>query len=364
MTSILVIEDVEQMRDNIAEILEYEDYTVFKAENGRVGVESARNHLPDLIICDVMMPEMDGHGVLLELRSQPNTASIPFIFLTALSDLPSIRSGMNLGADDYLTKPHTTNQLIAAVAARLEKRTVIEHMHQQNLDELRGNLIRMLPHELRTPLSAILGNADYMTRDSANLGKNDIHQLGEEIGVAGRRLHQVIENYLLYAQTELIRYDPTHIETYAKHRCEIPGTLLRDIAGVRVSKQERANDLSVLAEDVVVCISAENLKKIIEELVDNALKFSTSGTPIEITGKSNDGKYTLSIRDQGRGMTVEQISRIGAYMQFERKIYEQQGLGLGLILAKRLAELYSDELTIVSELGHGTTVSIQLQVAS
>ncbi|MBA3873315.1 MAG: response regulator [Anaerolineae bacterium] len=364
MTRILVIEDVEQMRNNIAEILEYEDYTVFKAENGRVGVESARNHLPHLIICDVMMPEMDGHEVLLELRSQPTTASIPFIFLTALSEWTAVRRGMDLGADDYLTKPHTSEQLKAAVAARLEKRTVIEQVHQQNFDELRGNLTRMLPHELRTPLSAILGYAEFMTWDSANLDKNAIHQMGEEIGVAGQRLQQVIENYLLYAQTELIRYDPTHIETYAKHRCEIPGTLLSDIAKARASQQERANDLSVVAEDVVVRISAENLKKIIEELVDNALKFSVAGTPIEITGKSKEGKYTICISDQGRGMTLEQMNRIGAYVQFERKMYEQQGLGLGLILAKRLAELYSGELTIASELGRGTTVSIQLQVAS
>jgi signal transduction histidine kinase len=364
MTRILLIEDNADLRNNMADTLQFEGYTVYRAENGVVGVELANNSLPDLIICDVLMPGMDGYSVLLELRGQPTTASIPFIFLTALTDWTAVRQGMDLGADDYLIKPCSSIQLIAAVRARLEKQTVMDRTHQQNFDKLRENLIRMLPHELRTPLSGILGYADFMTRDAANMDKDAIIQIGQEIGVAGRRLQKVIENYLLYAQIELIRYEPNHIETYAKHRFEFPGTLLRDVVGARVSKQERTNDLVVLAEDVVVCVSAENLKKIIEELVDNALKFSAKGTPIEIYGKSNEGKYIIIISDQGRGMSLDQINRIGAYVQFERKLYEQQGLGLGLILAKRLAELYSSELNIVSELGRGTTVSIELQLVS
>jgi two-component system, sensor histidine kinase and response regulator len=363
MTRILVIEDDENIRNNMAEILEYEGYSISKAENGVIGVESARNLLPDLILCDVMMPALDGYGVLLELQSQPLTASIPFIFLTALSDWSAVRLGMDSGADDYLTKPCTSIQLITAVTARLEKWTLMNNVYKQDLDELRGNLIRMLPHELRTPLSGILGYADIMKLDYENLDKHDIRQIAEDIGIAGRRLQQVIENYLLYAQTELMQYDPNYVETLAKHRLESPGTLLKEIAKAKVSKEKRDTDLFVLAEDVVVGISPANLKKVIEELVDNALKFSTSGTPIEITGKSNEGKYTIHISDHGRGMSVDQIKRIGAYVQFERKLYEQQGLGLGLILAKRLVELYSGELTIISELGQGTSITIELPLS-
>jgi DNA-binding NarL/FixJ family response regulator len=122
MNKILVIEDQPQMRKNIAFILEMENYHVFAAENGRHGLDLVREHQPDLVICDVMMPELDGYGVLQALRAETATATLPFIFLTAKGDKPDIRSGMNLGADDYLTKPVAREDLLAAVHSRLARK--------------------------------------------------------------------------------------------------------------------------------------------------------------------------------------------------------------------------------------------------
>lgn len=113
MTHVLVIEDESMLLENIKETLEMEYYTVSCAENGRVGVDVALREKPDLIVCDIMMPELDGFGVLLELRSNPVSASIPFIFLTARADRGSMRQGMEMGADDYLTKPFGTGELLA-----------------------------------------------------------------------------------------------------------------------------------------------------------------------------------------------------------------------------------------------------------
>ncbi|HAV61705.1 MAG TPA: DNA-binding response regulator, partial [Verrucomicrobiales bacterium] len=105
MKRILIIEDEPEMRRNIATILRLEKYQPLTAEHGRAGVEQAFKEAPDLILCDVMMPELDGYGVLKELRENPDTEATPFIFLTAKGEKPDIRAGMNLGADDYLTKP-------------------------------------------------------------------------------------------------------------------------------------------------------------------------------------------------------------------------------------------------------------------
>ena len=115
MRKILIIEDQPQMRKNIALILEMESYEVLSAQNGQVGLAMAREHNPDLIICDVMMPELDGLGVLTALRADPKTATVPFIFLTAKGDRVDVRGGMNLGADDYLTKPVAREDLLAAI---------------------------------------------------------------------------------------------------------------------------------------------------------------------------------------------------------------------------------------------------------
>ena len=104
-TTLLIIEDNEDIRESTAEILELAGYTVLKAENGKKGVELAQAHLPDLILCDIMMPELDGYGVLYLLNKNPETATIPFIFLTAKTERVDMRKGMEMGADDYLTKP-------------------------------------------------------------------------------------------------------------------------------------------------------------------------------------------------------------------------------------------------------------------
>jgi DNA-binding NarL/FixJ family response regulator len=121
MKKILVIEDEPEMRRNLATILKLEKFDVVQAENGRAGVETARKELPDVILCDVMMPELDGHGVLQALREDPKTISTPFIFLTAKGERQDFRSGMNLGADDYLTKPVAKAELLNAIAARLKR---------------------------------------------------------------------------------------------------------------------------------------------------------------------------------------------------------------------------------------------------
>src|SRR6266516_7383089 len=121
MKKILVIEDEPEMRRNITALLCYHAYEPIPAENGRAGIEAARREMPDLILCDVMMPELDGHGVLQALQTDAALARIPFIFLTAKGEKDDLRSGMNLGADDYLTKPVANADLVKAIEARLRR---------------------------------------------------------------------------------------------------------------------------------------------------------------------------------------------------------------------------------------------------
>jgi len=121
MKKILVIEDEPEMRRNIATLLRYHKYEPVAAGNGREGVEAARRERPDLILCDVMMPELDGHGVLQALQADALLAQIPFIFLTAKGEKDDLRNGMNLGADDYLTKPVPNADLIRAIETRLRR---------------------------------------------------------------------------------------------------------------------------------------------------------------------------------------------------------------------------------------------------
>lgn len=141
MKKILVIEDEPEMRRNLTTILRLEKFHALAAENGRAGVDLAKKERPDLILCDVMMPELDGYGALTALRADPNTVTIPFIFLTAKGEKPDIRAGMNLGADDYLTKPVAKSDLLTCIRARLERR------EQQATPEFKPNFDSPKPLE-------------------------------------------------------------------------------------------------------------------------------------------------------------------------------------------------------------------------
>lgn len=152
MTKILVIEDEVQVLDNIQEILEIEDFDTITAENGRVGVQLALAEVPDLIICDVMMPELDGYGVLSALRQYSATANIPLIFLTAKANRSDVRQGMELGADDYLTKPFTPAELLKALATRLEKKAAVRELYTNQIRQVEAKLNHLVYHNSLTDL--------------------------------------------------------------------------------------------------------------------------------------------------------------------------------------------------------------------
>ncbi len=136
MKNILLIEDNPDMRENTSEILELAGYKVFAAENGKIGVDMALKNIPDLIICDVMMPELDGYGVLHILSKNPRTAGIPFIFLTAKAEREDFRKGMNLGADDYITKPFNDSELLDALETRFRKTETLKKEFSRDIDGL------------------------------------------------------------------------------------------------------------------------------------------------------------------------------------------------------------------------------------
>jgi len=133
---VLIIEDNNDIRDNVVEILELANYQVFEANNGKTGVDLANKNLPDIILCDIMMPELDGYGVLYLLNKNAETATIPFIFLTAKAERLDLRKGMEMGADDYLTKPFDDMELLNAIETRLKKKELQEEFYSKSLDSL------------------------------------------------------------------------------------------------------------------------------------------------------------------------------------------------------------------------------------
>ncbi len=363
MTRILVIEDEPQVRENITQMLELADFEAIAAEDGQRGIELANQQKPDLIICDIMMPKVDGYGVLNAIRNETTTENIPLIFLSAKADRSDLRQGMELGADDYLTKPFTTNELLQAIKTRLDKRKAAERRTEERLEELRLNITRSLPHELHTPLNGIIGLSQMLIMDHGMINEAEGLEIAEAICDSAKRLYRMTQNFLLYAELEVMSSDPKRVD-YLHHSQSRTLTDLVITEGILQAGNttNRSNDIQLdLQEGVVVPMSELMFKKVVEELLDNALKFSEPGTPVRLVSKANDqNAFNLFILDRGRGMTPDQIERVGAYLQFERKLYEQQGSGLGLAIAKRIIELHGGTLILDSIPEQQTLVHVTL----
>lgn len=360
MNKILVIEDDPDVRDVVVDILEAEGFYSLSACNGIAGLDIAREKQPDLIICDVMMPEMDGYAVLANLRQDAALAVVPFIFLTAKSEKQDIRQGMELGADDYLSKPFTREGLLKAISCRLNRQAALEEKSQQKLEDLRASISFALPHGLRVPLQAIITDAKCLMDDYATIQPGELLEVAETIYGASKTLYRMMQNFLFLAELKLLETSPERLQMLQEQHISHSQAVITDSTQNKALEFDRARDLTLQLQELPVQISEPMLKKIVDELVDNAFKFSLPGDPVQVITACQENRFTLSIIDQGRGFLPGQIEDVGAFTQFDQENYDQDGVGLGLTIAKRLVELHDGELHIESIPGRQTTIRVSL----
>jgi CheY-like chemotaxis protein/anti-sigma regulatory factor (Ser/Thr protein kinase) len=341
---ILLIDDVEDNIIVLRERLESEGYEIISATDGKSGIALANQEIPELIICDVMMPIMNGYEVMDIIHKNSRTNTIPFIFLTAKTDPKDFREGMQLGADDYITKPFDSKQLIKAVETRLARKELFE----ARTEEIRQSISYALPHELQTPLAAIMGFTRLLIEDYNQIERKKILEIAEDIQKSAKRLNNLIQKVLFSSKLDLLFNDPVHLREIKAHTI---GNLKRIIteAAVKTAKNYgRERDLEIEVDEAKIHFSEYYLKSVVTELVDNAMKYSSKNTLVKVTGVENESEYTLYIADSGKGMSDKQIEMLGEFIQFDRKSYEQSGAGIGISIVRKLAKLYDGEFYIES----------------
>lgn len=358
--TILVIEDSEDLRTDILEMLTMVGYKTGGARNGVIGVEEAHRLMPDLIVCDIMMPQLDGYGVLKALRADARTAAIPFIFLTAKTEHLDQRQGMVLGADDFLPKPFMAEELLDSIETQLKKREEQLAAAKQRINDLTSSIALALPHEMRTPLNTIIGFSEMLQFEAQNLKPDQIAGWAGYINSSGYRLLHVVENYLLYVRLQLLI--DNNIKNEEDDVMHDMYSLIESRALHKAGKLEREDDLVLELETAPpLMIKDEYAIKIVDELVDNAFKFSEKGQAVTVKGYCDNTEYVLVVEDNGRGMKADQIKDINAFMQFEREHYEQQGMGLGLALVKQLCMIYGLNFAPIGEKDKGITVTTRFK---
>jgi CheY-like chemotaxis protein len=194
MHNVLVIDDVDDVRQAVVKTLQHFGFVTREARNGRSGIQMALEDAPDLIICDVRMPGMDGYRTLTAIRDIPAIANIPFIFLTAAMDKSDIRRGMLSGADDYLTKPFTPEELFEAVATRLARQTELKCEFFKHAEKMRKGVEHLFAREITGPLDGILGLTAEMLRDAGRAQPEKVAESARRINESILRLNQLAKS--------------------------------------------------------------------------------------------------------------------------------------------------------------------------
>lgn len=354
LAKILVIEDDNNIRSNICEILESEGYHTIQAENGQKGLKIIISQLPDLIICDIMMPGLNGFEVLEAARKYNFSASIPFIFLTAKVEPENLRKGMNLGADDYLFKPFHIQDLLDSVKTRLEKKEVVK----KELNDLQEQIIAKVPHELRTPLVPILGYAD-LIEDEENI--ENIKEMASLIKKFGKSLHSKIEKFLIYQDLLIKEAKEIDLKT-KKYFTEITQESLASYLTCLEPDLNPKERSKIQIEKGNIPIAEWYLEILVKELVENGLKYSDNSKFVSIMGYNENGQYKIEIMDQGRGMSTEEINLISAFKKFGKEQLSESGVGLGLAIVKKIINLFNANITISSQSNNFTKILITFSI--
>ncbi|MEZ4592371.1 MAG: response regulator [Chloroflexota bacterium] len=367
MTTILIIEDETPIRDEVMDWLLFEGFEVLGADNGRIGLNLARQQKPDLILCDIAMPEMNGHELLVEIRSSTDLSQTPFIFITAAADRTAFRKGMDLGADDYLTKPFTHAELLNAIHARLQKESIQAQQQQKQIEMLdhafqeerkkrllKSRLMAMFSHDFRNPLTLILMASDILSDGDDRLTPERKQHQHDRIRGSVHLLLQMLDDMLMVAEMEsgFLEYVPKPI-------------MLANFAETIV-KEFRLIDQGVhkitFFNHLVGQVQADRklFRQILANLLSNAMKYSPANSEITIYLREENGRIQLEVQDQGMGIPEESLPHLFEPFHRANNAKQIKGTGLGLTIVKECVDHYQGEIEIQSKLNKGTRFVVWL----
>jgi signal transduction histidine kinase len=332
---LLVIEDDVRWRTWVEANLESAGHQVHGASDGIAGLELAAQLKPDVILCDIEMPRLNGFGVLEALRQQPGLSEIPLIFLTSRNARVDQRKGMALGADDYLTKPFSREELFSSIAGALSRRQTLADRLSHYTEEHRRELAAPWAHELLTPLNGILGIASMLEAEPGAVSPTELRELARSIHLSARRQQELARKLVHHFQLEQLK----DLGRQERAMVEAGAGIEDEVIGV-AERLGRSADVHPQCARAAVAISAEWLRTAAAELTENACKFSPRGSPVTVTARVVDGLYRIEVTDIGPGLSAEERAAIGAFRQFNRARHEQQGLGLGLAIVRNIARLH------------------------
>ncbi len=368
---VLVVDDMPRNLQILSTILDNEGYDITFANNGRQAIEVANSASPDLILLDVMMPEMDGFEACKILKSTKKTKDIPIIFITGRSQSEDIIEGFKAGAVDYVTKPFNTIEMVSRIHNHLELKLSKDRIIESNLklEEYRKELeqtinakdkfFSIIAHDLRGPFSGFIGLSAMLMEDYEELGKEDVIDISSSLNNSAKQLYELLENLLEWSRSQMgkIEYHAINLDLYE--------LVVKINSLLEAKAKEKSIQLiNEVKANTYVFADSNMINTILRNIVSNALKFTEEGGQITINSVLKDNMQYVSVTDTGVGMSEDAMEKI---FQIDSKYTTpgtnaEKGTGLGLILCRELIERLGGTISVSSTLGKGTTFTFTLPV--
>lgn len=331
MPLLYVIEDNEALALNLRVLLELHGFEVRTFGGGVAAWQALRQRLPDLVLCDILMPDLDGLDLLCQTRELPDGDLLPFVFLSALAEVDQIREGMGLGADDYIVKPFKPDTLLQAVTARLARAATLRRRLASATVELDEITLRALPDELSHPVAELTSQAARL--ETLEL-EPALSNVAAAIADTSWRMKDTLTRYRTYLALKSGRI--------AGHEPVLTnlGEAAAAVAGRVAARRDRTGDLLITVPRLQALICRASLDLVMFELCKNAFDFTPPGSPVEVAGGFRGRDPYLAIRDSGPGMTQAQIDRIGPFQRAHGHPQNPTGTGLGLAICRLVAGLH------------------------
>ncbi len=340
--TVLLADDNADMRDYLRRLLSAE-YQVVAVADGEAALLATREQRPDLVVTDIMMPRLDGFGLLKALRSDAATAAVPVILLSARAGEEARVEGLQAGADDYLTKPFSARELLARVAGTLELARV-----RAEADRRKDEFLATLAHELRNPLAPIRNGLTVM-----RLAGGDREAVEKARGMMERQVQQMVR--LIDELLDLSRISRGKVEL-RRERVTLASVVTSAVETSRPLIEEAGHELLVRlpAEPVFLNADTTRLAQVFSNLLNNAAKYTERGGHIRLAAEAGNGQVQVSIQDDGIGIPASMLPAIfEMFTQVDRSLEKAQGgLGIGLSIVKRLVEMHGGTVEARSA-GHG-----------
>ncbi|MCP4104286.1 MAG: hybrid sensor histidine kinase/response regulator [Desulfobacteraceae bacterium] len=355
---ILIVDDNPKNLQVLGNILREKKHKTAIAKSGVQALKFVEKKLPDLILLDIMMPEMDGFETCQNLKGRSDTRNIPVIFISALSDTSEKLKGFQAGGVDYITKPFQQEEVFARVDAHLKLKHSQEDL--RNANATKDKLFSIIGHDLRAPLGTLIQALEMMVDNPDMLDEKERLEIMNDLMISTKRAYNLLENLLYWARSQRgeIDYSPFDMEINT-----IVDDNIRLLSGI--AKDKSVNLYSEIKEPVQVHCDADMITTVIRNLIANALKFTPESGEIRINAVlKEDDKETVevSVADNGVGIAKENMDKLFRSNEFFTTYgtKNEKGSGLGLMLCKEFVKKNRGKIWVESEQGKGSEFKFTL----